>query len=236
LRGPFFDRRRPQLARRAPVEASYNQGHDKEPEESAMTRRNDPDGLRLPIKLDSTSNGEFCPVPLQAQHFHARRLALEAATRNARKLGLSRRDFLVSASGAATTLLAMNAAYAAAGRSGGFFALSAESALGARGRDVTSRSGGCITAPALPGTLDHLQCLCLPGVPRSVRGAATTVRVLLAMNRLAGLDETEFDTMQPRPQRSQQGHYRGGFFAAGRFSAMETFPAALRKRPRACPT
>ena len=26
--------------------------------------RVDPDGQRLPIKLDSTSNGEFLPVPL----------------------------------------------------------------------------------------------------------------------------------------------------------------------------
>lgn len=24
----------------------------------------DPDGLRLPIKLDSTSNGEYAPIPL----------------------------------------------------------------------------------------------------------------------------------------------------------------------------
>ena len=26
----------------------------------------DPEGQRLPIKLDSTSNGEFAPVPLDA--------------------------------------------------------------------------------------------------------------------------------------------------------------------------
>ena len=31
--------------------------------------QNDPDGLRLPIKIDSTSNGEFKPVPLtRANH------------------------------------------------------------------------------------------------------------------------------------------------------------------------
>jgi hypothetical protein len=29
-----------------------------------MTTRIDPDGTRLPIKLDTTSNGEFVPVPL----------------------------------------------------------------------------------------------------------------------------------------------------------------------------
>jgi uncharacterized protein len=96
-----------------------------------MMQRNDPDGLRLPVKLDSTSNGEFEPVPLEPQHEHANRLAMENATANARRLGLSRRDFLVSASGAATTLLAMNAAYAAVGNTGGFFQLSADAALDA---------------------------------------------------------------------------------------------------------
>ena len=29
------------------------------------TFRNDPKGLRLPVKLDSTSNGEFAPIPLE---------------------------------------------------------------------------------------------------------------------------------------------------------------------------
>lgn len=96
-----------------------------------MTQRNDPHGLRLPVKLDSTSNGEFEPVPLEPQHRYANRLALDNATANAKRLGLSRRDFLVSASGAATTLLAMNAAYAAVGNTGGFFQLSADTALDA---------------------------------------------------------------------------------------------------------
>ncbi|WP_210244147.1 amidohydrolase family protein [Arenimonas fontis] len=94
-----------------------------------MRRRNDPEGLRLPIKLDSTSNGEFEPVPLQPQHLQARHLALEQADLNARRLRLSRRDFLVSACGAATTLAAMNAAYAAAGKAGGYFALPPEAPL-----------------------------------------------------------------------------------------------------------
>ena len=68
--------------------------------------RYDPDGLRLPIKLDSTSNGEFAPVPLQPLHRHARRL------------GQTRRVFLFSTCGAATTLLAMNAAFLAGGKRG----------------------------------------------------------------------------------------------------------------------
>jgi predicted TIM-barrel fold metal-dependent hydrolase len=94
-----------------------------------MRYDHDPDGTRLPIKLDSTTNGEFAPIPLARVHRHAQALAFEATERNARKLGLTRRSFLVSACGAATTLLAMNAAYAAAGRRGGYFELESESAL-----------------------------------------------------------------------------------------------------------
>ncbi|HEY3168688.1 MAG TPA: amidohydrolase, partial [Candidatus Binatia bacterium] len=66
----------------------------------------DPEGLRLPIKLDTTSNGEFAPVPLSPANRLGNRLAREAATENARLLGISRRDFLVSACGAASELLA----------------------------------------------------------------------------------------------------------------------------------
>jgi predicted TIM-barrel fold metal-dependent hydrolase len=94
-----------------------------------MQYRNDPDGMRLPIKLDTTSNGEFAPVPLAPVHHRARKLAFDAASINARRLGLSRRAFLVSVCGAASTLLAMNAAYAAAGRRGGYYELATESAL-----------------------------------------------------------------------------------------------------------
>jgi uncharacterized protein len=96
-----------------------------------MRQRHDPDGLRLPVKLDSTSNGEFVPVPLEPVHRRARHTALEQATTHARRLGMSRRGFLVSLCGAATTLMAMNAAYAAAGRRGGFFALAADAATDA---------------------------------------------------------------------------------------------------------
>ena len=93
-----------------------------------MKRQNDPEGVRLPIKLDSTSNGEFLPVPLSPANRAANRLAHESAARNAQHVGLSRRDFLVSACGAASTLLAFNAANAAAARTGGFFDVPAEAA------------------------------------------------------------------------------------------------------------
>ena len=95
-----------------------------------MATRIDPDGLRLPIKLDSASNGEFVPVPLEPHHRHANRLALEQAGAHARRLGRSRRDFLVSACGAASTLLATNQAYALAGQRGGFYAIPTEAARG----------------------------------------------------------------------------------------------------------
>ena len=89
----------------------------------------DPEGRRLPIKLDSTSNGEFVPVPLSSANREANRLAHAAAERNAKRLDISKRSFLVSACGAASTLLAFNAANAAAGRTGGFFDLPPEAAL-----------------------------------------------------------------------------------------------------------
>jgi predicted TIM-barrel fold metal-dependent hydrolase len=94
-----------------------------------MKHRHDPDGQRLPIKLDTTSNGEFEPVPLSPANRLANRLAQEAATANARRAGLSRREFLVSSCGAASTLLAFNAANAAAGKHGGRYDLPADAAL-----------------------------------------------------------------------------------------------------------
>ena len=89
----------------------------------------DPLGERLPIKLDTTCNGEFMPVPLTAINRAANHLAQETASVNAKRLGLGRRDFLLSACGAASTLLAFNAANAAAGKTGGLFDLRPEAAL-----------------------------------------------------------------------------------------------------------
>ena len=94
----------------------------------------DPEGKRL-IKLDSTSNGEFVPIPLDATNRRANRLAQTWASENARRRGVDRRTFMVSACGAASTLLAFNAGNAAAGRTGGFFA-----GTGGRGRSGRPRS------------------------------------------------------------------------------------------------
>ena len=91
-----------------------------------MTTLHDPDGRRLPIKLDSTSNGEFMPVPLSPANRAAKRFAHEAASENAKRLGVTRRGFLLSACGAASTLLAFNKAH---GTAGGFYDLTPASAL-----------------------------------------------------------------------------------------------------------
>ena len=91
--------------------------------------RIDPQGKRLPIKLDSTSNGEFVPVPLSGFNRAANELAHEFASQNSKKLSLEKRKFLVSACGAASTLLAFNTANAAAGRTGGWFDVSPDAAL-----------------------------------------------------------------------------------------------------------
>lgn len=81
----------------------------------------DPDGQRLPIKLDNASNGEFSPLPLSKRCVVANQQALEDADTAARKLGQDRRSFLVGACGAASTLLSLNAVNAAAGKTGSFF-------------------------------------------------------------------------------------------------------------------
>jgi predicted TIM-barrel fold metal-dependent hydrolase len=94
-----------------------------------MEYRNDPAGERLPVKLDTASNGEFAPIPLEAIHRRANALALDEAGRHAKRLGLDRRSFLVSSCGVASTLLAFNAAYASQGRRGGFYELPREAAL-----------------------------------------------------------------------------------------------------------
>jgi hypothetical protein len=96
-----------------------------------MKYRFDPEGRRLPVKLDATSNAEYAPIPLEPHNRHANELAQEAATRNAKRVGLGRRAFLTSAAGAATSLLAINDASAAAGFRGGFFALEDDAGLDA---------------------------------------------------------------------------------------------------------
>lgn len=97
-----------------------------------MRYRFDPEGERLPVKLDTTSNAEYLPIPLETRNQHANLLAQEAASGNARRLGMPRRDFLITAAGVASSLLAMNRANAVAGKRDGFFALEDEAGLDVR--------------------------------------------------------------------------------------------------------
>ncbi len=144
-----------------------------------MASRHDPDGTRLPIKIDSTSNGEFCPIPLTSDEIKTNQLALDQAAQQARRLNLPRRQFMVSLCGAATTLLALNNAYARRGLTGGFYALNADAAadpdaalesLGKRefifdvqGHYVppsvaASRKAQCVDE-AMPVTREYMACL-----------------------------------------------------------------------------
>ena len=92
-------------------------------------KNNDPDGIRLPIKLDTTTNGEFSPLPLEPTDLLANKLAQEQASINAKRSGMNRRQFMVSACGAASTLLAFNKANAAALRVGGSFDIPADAVV-----------------------------------------------------------------------------------------------------------
>lgn len=89
----------------------------------------DPEGTRLPIKIDSTSNGEWEPVPISKAAEFANQEAFEDAGKFSRKLNISRRQFLISASGVAATLLAFNRAHAQAGARGGFYDIPRVAAL-----------------------------------------------------------------------------------------------------------
>ena len=85
-----------------------------------MADRGDPG---LPIKLGPCSNGEYPPRPPTPLAREAARRARRWSDERARRLGMSRRDFLLSAMGAATGLLALAACSKdeSGGRSGGTF-------------------------------------------------------------------------------------------------------------------
>ena len=86
----------------------------------------DPEGARLPIKIDSASNGEYCPKPLTKLEAHANEVAFASVTKIARTLNMRRREFLISSAGSAATLLAFNSVHAAAGARGGRFEIPKE--------------------------------------------------------------------------------------------------------------
>ena len=83
----------------------------------------------LPVKIDSTSNGEYHPLAIGTTLTRANRLAAERLTENARRIGLSRRAFVNGLCGAATTLATFNTAFAWRSNLGGRFELAAEASL-----------------------------------------------------------------------------------------------------------
>jgi predicted TIM-barrel fold metal-dependent hydrolase len=89
----------------------------------------DPDGRRLPIKVDTTTNGEFAPRALSPVERAANAHAMAVVGVAARRVGLSRRAFLKTCAGSAATLLAFNEVHGRAGAIGGHFDLPAEAAL-----------------------------------------------------------------------------------------------------------
>jgi predicted TIM-barrel fold metal-dependent hydrolase len=93
-----------------------------------MSGRHDPEGRRLPIKIDATSNGEYAPLPLTAAAREANTRARDASERAARRLAWPRRRYLVSLLGAAASLQSIDAAFAAAGQRGGRYCLPREAA------------------------------------------------------------------------------------------------------------
>lgn len=73
----------------------------------------------MPIKFGPCSNGEYEPRPLTNVLEETVRLARAACAENARRTGVSRRTFLRSVCGAATTLLVLNACSRDEARSNG---------------------------------------------------------------------------------------------------------------------
>ena len=77
---------------------------------TALVRRSERlDEPGLPIKLGPCSNGEYAPLPVQPRVRAAARLARATCEDAARRLGMSRRDFLRSSMASAATLLAIGA-------------------------------------------------------------------------------------------------------------------------------
>ncbi|MEX1033360.1 MAG: hypothetical protein WDZ30_08365, partial [Cellvibrionaceae bacterium] len=84
---------------------------------------------RLPIKVDSTSNGEFEPIPLASVNRRANAMAMEAISRDAKRAGMDRRRFLLTSCAAASTLLTFNQVHAQQGATGGRFEVEDDAAV-----------------------------------------------------------------------------------------------------------
>jgi len=64
-----------------------------------------------PFPMSQVSNGEFCPYPATPKQQLAARLVMEETDKHARRAGMSRRQFLCTAAGTATTFMVLNKIY-----------------------------------------------------------------------------------------------------------------------------
>ena len=74
-------------------------------------RKNHLDWLKsrfLPIPTQIVSNEEFVPIPQTADQAKIEKRLFALADQHAKRLGISRRDFLKTSGGMATAFLAMN--------------------------------------------------------------------------------------------------------------------------------
>jgi uncharacterized protein len=94
-----------------------------------VARRDEARDPGLPIKLQPCSNGEYFPRPMSDVAREAMRRARRMSEENAARLGMSRREFLLSACGAATGLIALGAcSRESGGGEGGRFTVTTEAA------------------------------------------------------------------------------------------------------------
>lgn len=76
-----------------------------------MPTRDDNETPSLPFPFWDVSNGEWCPRPPNAKQKLAARLFEEESARRAKRLGLSRRQFMRTAAGTATAFMVLNQAH-----------------------------------------------------------------------------------------------------------------------------
>ncbi|SER44899.1 hypothetical protein SAMN05421690_102734 [Nitrosomonas sp. Nm51] len=88
----------------------------------------DPEGKRLPIKVDTATNAEYSPRPLTVAERKAKCHAHQFVGQAAKAIRQSRRNFLKTLAGSAATLLAFNQVFARSGQAGGYFAIEEEAA------------------------------------------------------------------------------------------------------------
>ena len=130
----------------------------------------------LPILLDPASSDEYQPLPLSPMIREARRRAWQNAADNARRVGLSRRDFLRTSMGAATVLLAVGGCSKdeGGGRSGGTFTVPTDAGVDRDTADAALRGTDVpvIDAQAHFLEFDPSSSAAAPGFPQASCGAA----------------------------------------------------------------